>query len=182
VPAVARRPRTDLRRLPAGRRRLFGAGPEPVRPARQRRHLGRARRHPASQAVLAAAVAARIRPLPGHGRAPRRDARGPRRASARRKQLVAEDKEVDNDTAKKAEVWEVLDRSGALPAVGRLLDWTAWSVDKLYVQHLREDVRRAMKDKHADSDAALEKIFADLADLAAPRTLGRPVPRLQVHG
>jgi hypothetical protein len=103
-------------------------------------------------------------------------------ASARRKQLAAEGNEVDNDTAKKAEVWEVLERSGALPAVDRLLDWTAWSVDKLYVQHLREDVRRAMKDKHADSDAALETIFAGLADLADAPSMSRTLRRLRVPG
>jgi hypothetical protein len=102
-----------------------------------------------------------------------------RAATTRRAQLAKEGKEIDADTARQAELNDVLERSGARAALDRLLDWKTWSVDKLYLQHLREDVRRAMKEQHAAGDQALEKIFTDLAEVADALHMSRTLRRLK---
>jgi hypothetical protein len=99
-------------------------------------------------------------------------------ASDERKRLAADKQPVDNDVARRAEVYDVLERSDALPALEKLLDWTNWSVDKLYQQHLRDDVRQAMKAQHADSEAALEAIFRGLAELADSTNMSRTLRQL----
>jgi hypothetical protein len=100
-------------------------------------------------------------------------------AAAQSKSPVDAKKPVDNDTARKAEVYEVLERAGALPALERLLDWHEWTVDKLYQQHANKAVRQALKEQHPAADAALEQIFAGLAELADSPNMSRTLRQLK---
>lgn len=73
-----------------------------------------------------------------------------------------------------------LKKANAAQAVGTLLAWQSWTLDKIQLQEKRGDIRRALRADHPQAHKALEDVFAKVAELAESARYSRTLRKLVI--
>jgi hypothetical protein len=75
---------------------------------------------------------------------------------------------------------ENLKKAGALHAAQDLLDWQAWTVDKIQIQEDRGEIRRPLREEYPKAHKALQEVFTKLAELTADVRYSRTLRKLVI--
>jgi hypothetical protein len=86
---------------------------------------------------------------------------------------------IREDLAKPG-VQAALANASALDAVRDLLNWKTWSLDKIALQHNNGEVRRRLRIDFPQINQTLEKVFAQVDELAQTASMERRLRKLQV--
>ncbi len=86
------------------------------------------------------------------------------------------------DELRSGRLQEALQQANATAAVEMLLDWRAWTVDKIDLQEKKDEVRRPLRERHTEAQKALEEVFSRLEELANSMSMSRRLRKLTVPG
>jgi len=75
-----------------------------------------------------------------------------------------------------------LAKANAERATGELLDWREWTLDKIELQEKKGEIRRPLREQHAQAYKALEEVFGKVAELAESARYSRTLRKLLIPG